>query len=161
MVMVDILLKQIELAEIRPNLGTGDETVQKVMKCLTQVVRAPWQGTHICENPDVDDFVDCNYCQTITIFYELLLDVVQYLCPKRAVKIEMPTDDDVEYPWDETVAETGTQEGLNTYEELQPSELMVTTPHGTRKSIETVIEMEGRKYNREMATYSRYWMKNM
>lgn len=64
-------LLQMDLAEIPRYLGTGDKLSQKILLTITDILKAPWTGTHLCDNPEFDDFVDCTVCRETTLFFEV------------------------------------------------------------------------------------------
>jgi hypothetical protein len=62
--MFEVIGRQMDLADIRPNQGFGARgTGTAVLPALVQIMRAPWLGAHTCHLPDTDDHVDCKTCQ--------------------------------------------------------------------------------------------------
>lgn len=70
-VMLDIILRQLELADYPVYEGTSSHQAQRLLAALNDTLKAPWAGVHLCDNPEYDDYVDCAYCRDTTIFYEV------------------------------------------------------------------------------------------
>uniref|UniRef100_A0A915IDA8 Uncharacterized protein n=1 Tax=Romanomermis culicivorax TaxID=13658 RepID=A0A915IDA8_ROMCU len=100
-VLLDILQRQFELNDVSKLISSNSNTISHILTALNDLLKAPWFGQHVCDDPTCDDFVDCLYCRDTTIFYQLLTELIQKLCPKDAVKIEMPPEED--YDWEEAV----------------------------------------------------------
>ena len=86
--ILDILVKQMELQEFPAHKGLENNDVKPVLELLRDTLRAPWPGVHTCEQihlmPDMDseeDFIQCNQCEVIAIWHQLSLILVEYFCP--------------------------------------------------------------------------------
>ncbi|VDP36413.1 unnamed protein product [Soboliphyme baturini] len=90
-IMLDVLLRQMELWDVPKNQGVESGLMQSVLILLTVMMKAPWSGIHVCENPDFDDFADCMYCRVATVFCQLLVETVQDICPRWYSKTEVST----------------------------------------------------------------------
>uniref|UniRef100_A0A914UX21 Protein unc-79 homolog n=1 Tax=Plectus sambesii TaxID=2011161 RepID=A0A914UX21_9BILA len=135
--IMDIILRQIELNDIPAYSGIGSERSQKLLCALSDILRAPWKGSHTCDQPDMDEFVDCNYCQETAIFYEMMMELMERLCPKDDVIISMPKDDD-KFDWGEELTETD-DAGDSSRGHMSSS---VTSPLGIKSRDHTLIDMQ-------------------
>lgn len=148
---------QIELNDIPSYSGISSEHAQKLLCTIGDILRAPWRGSHTCDQPDMDEFVDCNYCQETAIFYEvytimvaylsidrsseilqMLMELMERLCPKDDVIISMPKDDD-NFDWGEELTETD-DAGESSRGHMSSS---VTSPQGMKSRDHTLIDMRG------------------
>uniref|UniRef100_A0A5S6R432 Uncoordinated protein 79 n=1 Tax=Trichuris muris TaxID=70415 RepID=A0A5S6R432_TRIMR len=81
-IMLDILMRQMELSEFERNQGTQTDEAQVVLSVMTQIIRCPWHGVHYCKNAECDEYADCLFCRDSTVFFQLAVEVIQLLSPK-------------------------------------------------------------------------------
>ncbi|KFD70034.1 hypothetical protein M514_08994 [Trichuris suis] len=81
-IMLDILMRQMELSEFQRNQGTKTDEAQIVLSVMSQIVRCPWYGVHYCKNAECDEYADCLFCRDSTVFFQLAVELVQLLSPK-------------------------------------------------------------------------------
>ncbi|OUC42974.1 hypothetical protein D917_10138 [Trichinella nativa] len=86
-VILDILMRQMELGGFNKNQGTSSIMEQNIMCVIVDIIKLPWLGMHTCSNVECDQFADCVYCRDSTIFFQLAMETVATLCPSlgRAV----------------------------------------------------------------------------
>lgn len=85
LMMLDILLKQLELQEAPRNLGIYNDTSQQLMQLLATMLNGPWDGTHTCN--DQQESLNCLYCQNIAMWYQMSSKMLEYICPRDVAKI--------------------------------------------------------------------------
>ncbi|CAI9733136.1 QUALITY PROTEIN: unc-79 homolog [Octopus vulgaris] len=96
LMMLDILLKQLELQETPRNLGIYNETSQQLMHLLSTTLDGPWDGTHTCS--EEHQSINCLYCQNIAMWYQMSSKILHYICPRDVAKIpakELPKLDNL------------------------------------------------------------------
>ncbi|XP_050073343.1 protein unc-79 homolog isoform X4 [Anopheles maculipalpis] len=79
--MLDILLRQMELQEIEMHSGiytTVAENVCRLLKCMVTAANVG-MGNHSCR------LMDCAYCETSVMWHQLSTKLVQYLAPINPV----------------------------------------------------------------------------
>uniref|UniRef100_A0A182N8V5 Protein unc-79 homolog n=1 Tax=Anopheles dirus TaxID=7168 RepID=A0A182N8V5_9DIPT len=79
--MLDILLRQMELQEIEMHSGiytTVAENVCRLLKCMVTAANVG-MGNHSCR------LMDCAYCETSVMWHQLSTKLVQYLAPVHPV----------------------------------------------------------------------------
>uniref|UniRef100_A0A8W7NZG6 Protein unc-79 homolog n=1 Tax=Anopheles coluzzii TaxID=1518534 RepID=A0A8W7NZG6_ANOCL len=93
--MLDILLRQMELQEIEMHSGiytTVAENVCRLLKCMVTAANVG-MGNHSCR------LMDCAYCETSVMWHQLSTKLVQYLAPVNPVNppdppMQMVIDDE-------------------------------------------------------------------
>ncbi|ESO85360.1 hypothetical protein LOTGIDRAFT_154853 [Lottia gigantea] len=94
--MLDMVLKQMELQESPKHLGIYNETSREVMQLLTWMLRKDWDGVHTCLS-EVQK-VNCEFCQNIALWHQLAAQLMEHICPRDPLKIppkELPRFDEV------------------------------------------------------------------
>uniref|UniRef100_T1KYI8 Uncharacterized protein n=1 Tax=Tetranychus urticae TaxID=32264 RepID=T1KYI8_TETUR len=98
--MLDILIKQMELQDTPSHKGLENRDAEPVLILLLDILLAPWPGVHSCDQED--DYrhttdkedaqsVQCEYCEMIAIWYQLGLLLMEYFCPvMEATMIDIP-----------------------------------------------------------------------
>lgn len=85
--MLDILVKQMELQEVPAHKGLDKEQAQPLLTMLKDILEAPWPGVHSCEEVqllDVHGELDCpqcSMCELSAIWYQLALVLIEYISP--------------------------------------------------------------------------------
>lgn len=74
--MLDILLKQMELQDIDKHTGIGSNLCKDVCKLLKCMVTAPWISNHTCNSKN-----ECSYCEFSIMWHQLSLRLIKYLSP--------------------------------------------------------------------------------
>ncbi|KAK7103573.1 protein unc-79 homolog isoform X3 [Littorina saxatilis] len=108
-IMLDILLKQMELQESPRHLGIYNETSRQVMALLTHMIRKPWDGQHSCENETKK--VNCMFCQNIALWHQLASQLMEHVCPRDPLKLpakDLPRADEVKQQYQHTISESPT-----------------------------------------------------
>ncbi|KAK4872146.1 hypothetical protein RN001_016270 [Aquatica leii] len=91
-IMLDILLKQMELQEIDKYTGLTSNLSKDVCKLLKCMVTATWIGSHICNTKS-----ECGYCESSIMWHQLCLKLVIYLSPQYpAYPPDPPLEDNSE-----------------------------------------------------------------
>ncbi|XP_052119474.1 protein unc-79 homolog isoform X4 [Frankliniella occidentalis] len=76
--MLDVLIKQMELQEVEPHIGITTSTAQDACRLLKAMVGASWNGTHTCT-----DRTECMFCESCVMWYQLALQLVKFLAPEN------------------------------------------------------------------------------
>lgn len=74
--MLDILLKQMELQNIDKHTGIESNLCKDVCRLLKCMVTAPWISNHICNLKN-----ECSYCEFSIMWHQLSFQLVKYLLP--------------------------------------------------------------------------------
>ncbi|XP_062580313.1 protein unc-79 homolog [Saccostrea cucullata] len=93
--MLDLILKQLELQNFPKYLGLYNETSRQIMQLLTLMLGTRWDGTHICS--DEQQANSCMFCQNTALWHQVTSQVMQNFCPLSQVKIptkEIPRVDE-------------------------------------------------------------------
>ncbi|KAK5639447.1 hypothetical protein RI129_011939 [Pyrocoelia pectoralis] len=75
--MLDILLKQMELQAIEKHTGLNYNLCKDVCKLLKCMVTTTWIGGHSCNTKS-----ECGYCESSIMWHQLCLQLVIYLSPQ-------------------------------------------------------------------------------
>ncbi|XP_031336357.1 protein unc-79 homolog [Photinus pyralis] len=76
-IMLDILLKQMELQGIEKHTGLNYNLCKDVCKLLKCMVTTTWIGSHVCTTKS-----ECGYCESSIMWHQLCLQLVIYLSPQ-------------------------------------------------------------------------------
>lgn len=92
--MIDTLIKQLELQEIPQHKGLEQAEAQKVMILLHDIIKAPWIGVHTCSESENDkEDGPCLFCEMCAVWYQLAMVIIEYFCPvMEATMADIPTD---------------------------------------------------------------------
>ncbi|KAL3290395.1 hypothetical protein HHI36_023736 [Cryptolaemus montrouzieri] len=74
--MLDILLKQMELQNIDKHTGLNSTLCKDVCWLLKCMITTAWIGTHTCNSK-----TECSYCESSVMWHQLSLQLVKYLSP--------------------------------------------------------------------------------
>ncbi|XP_063983209.1 protein unc-79 homolog isoform X2 [Diachasmimorpha longicaudata] len=77
--MLDILLKQMELQDIDKHTGINTWVCRDACHLMKSIVAANWNDCHSCKEES-----ECTYCESRVIWHQLCLQLVMYLCPENA-----------------------------------------------------------------------------
>ncbi|XP_055589112.1 protein unc-79 homolog isoform X2 [Uranotaenia lowii] len=80
--MLDILLKQMELQEIEQHSGilsSVSESIFRLLKCMVTAAKVGL-GNHICLSKE------CGYCEASVMWHQLSTKIVQYLAPLNPMR---------------------------------------------------------------------------
>lgn len=75
-IMLDILLKQMELQNIDKHTGLNSSLCKDVCSLLKCMITSDWIGTHICNSK-----TECTHCESCVMWHQLSLLLVKYLSP--------------------------------------------------------------------------------
>ncbi|XP_076392328.1 UNC-79 domain-containing protein isoform X5 [Megachile rotundata] len=76
--MLDILLKQMELQNIDKHTGINTWVCRDACKLMKSIVASNWNNCHMC-NTDTE----CTYCESRVIWHQLCLQLVTYMAPEN------------------------------------------------------------------------------
>lgn len=84
--MLDILVKQMELQEVKGHKGLDTKDAQPVLILLRDTLKSRWSGTHTCGELRLDldpeaGSVQCLYCELCAIWFQLALSLIEYFAP--------------------------------------------------------------------------------
>ncbi|XP_044257463.1 protein unc-79 homolog isoform X1 [Tribolium madens] len=91
--MLDILLKQMELQDIDKHTGLNSSLSKDVCWLLKCMITAAWIGNHSCSSKS-----ECSYCESSIMWHQLSLQLIKYLSP---IYPAHPPDPPLEENWDE------------------------------------------------------------
>ncbi|XP_052267084.1 protein unc-79 homolog [Dreissena polymorpha] len=83
--MLDLVLKQLELQDSPRHLGIYNETSKELMSLLTNMLSVPWDGIHSCD--EEQETVNCQFCVNITLWHQLACQVMKQFSPRDPCKI--------------------------------------------------------------------------
>uniref|UniRef100_T1JB25 Protein unc-79 homolog n=1 Tax=Strigamia maritima TaxID=126957 RepID=T1JB25_STRMM len=90
LLMLDILLKQIELQEVDMHQGMDHIVSRESLSLIKEMICSPWAGTHTCKD---DTPHDCTFCELVTTFYQLSLEIIEFISPIMEVsKVQDESD---------------------------------------------------------------------
>ncbi|XP_063244249.1 protein unc-79 homolog [Bacillus rossius redtenbacheri] len=87
--MLDVLLKQLELQEVERHAGIHTALAQDVCRLLRFMLCTSWVGVHTCATSP-----ECQFCETCVVWHQLALALVQMLCPDHPVSPPDPQIDE-------------------------------------------------------------------
>ncbi|KAF8766719.1 Protein unc-79 like protein [Argiope bruennichi] len=104
--MLDILIKQLELHDINQHKGFEHSDAQSVLSLIRSLVEAPWEGTHTCNEPNQS--LQCIFCEICAIFFQLSLTLIEFFSPVMEVSMaDVPGESkevsEVKYPRESTL----------------------------------------------------------
>uniref|UniRef100_A0A1I7SQ44 Uncoordinated protein 79 n=2 Tax=Bursaphelenchus xylophilus TaxID=6326 RepID=A0A1I7SQ44_BURXY len=109
-VMVDIIAQQMKLNEGSNELNDHKDQLFVVMALIMQYPEGTSKfDSHSCQNPEADQFSDCIRCQQAVYLYQIVMQLVEQLCPKTEIRIEV--DDTNHSDW---LAEAQMSESITT-----------------------------------------------
>lgn len=85
--MLDILLKQMELQDIEQHQGINTsvcENLCRLLKCMvtaTAGTKTGIHGSHVCSEK-----MECQICEASVMWYQLATKIVQFLAPQKPVR---------------------------------------------------------------------------
>ncbi|XP_076339617.1 UNC-79 domain-containing protein isoform X3 [Tachypleus tridentatus] len=89
--MLDVFIKQLELQEVSPHRGLEGKEAQQSMTVMRNMLKAPWQGIHTCQEKTDDS--QCSFCELCSIWYQLALALIEYFCPVMEVTMsDIPSE---------------------------------------------------------------------
>ena len=67
---------------------------EQIISTCSDLLQNPFaRGEHQCNNPEMDEFLDCATCQQSVIVYQTLAQLVEQLCPKNQMAISVVDDE--------------------------------------------------------------------
>ncbi|XP_032682267.1 protein unc-79 homolog isoform X3 [Odontomachus brunneus] len=94
--MLDILLKQMELQGVDKHTGINTWVCQDACHLMKSIVASNWNSCHTCNISDTE----CTYCESRVIWHQLCLQLITYIVPENPA-----------YPPDTIVDETTDDHG--------------------------------------------------
>ncbi|XP_064117132.1 protein unc-79 homolog isoform X3 [Macrobrachium nipponense] len=79
--MLDVLFKQMEVQEVEKHQGLDGKESVPVMTLVRDMLGSSCLSPHKCDGEQ-----ECTTCELTTVFYQLEMDVVAYLCPRAAIQ---------------------------------------------------------------------------
>ncbi|KAK8775211.1 hypothetical protein V5799_031444 [Amblyomma americanum] len=95
--MVDILIKQLELQEITAHRGLATNEAREILSLLHSMLRLPREQHQCCQTGAGGGTgpvpVACLFCEMTAIWYQLVLSLIEFFCPVMEVAMaDIPTD---------------------------------------------------------------------
>ncbi|XP_076284317.1 UNC-79 domain-containing protein isoform X2 [Lasioglossum baleicum] len=117
--MLDILLKQMELQNIDKHTGINTWVCRDACHLMKSIVASNWNSCHVC-NSDSDG-AECTYCESRVIWHQLCLQLVTYMAPENPA-----------YPPDKIVDENAEDHGRKSPESSRKgdskADVVITMP---------------------------------
>lgn len=85
--MLDILLKQMELQDVEQHQGINTsvcENVCRLLKCMvtaTAGIKTMGPGSHVCSEK-----IECLICEASVMWHQLATKIVQFMAPQKPVR---------------------------------------------------------------------------
>ncbi|XP_066589783.1 protein unc-79 homolog [Prorops nasuta] len=76
--MLDVLLKQMELQDIDKHTGINTWVCKDACHLMKSIVAFNWNNCHVCKTE-----IECTYCESKVIWHQLCLQLVTYMCPEN------------------------------------------------------------------------------
>ncbi|GAB6020639.1 hypothetical protein CHUAL_003310 [Chamberlinius hualienensis] len=76
--MLDILLKQLDLQEVDLHQGLEHIVSKETLSLMLEMIKAPWAGRHTCLD---EESFECSFCELCTIFYQFSLELMEFVSP--------------------------------------------------------------------------------
>nr|XP_023011875.1 protein unc-79 homolog isoform X2 [Leptinotarsa decemlineata] len=105
LLMLDILLKQMELQDTDKHTGLNSTVCKDVCWLLKCMITAAWIGSHSCTSKS-----ECTYCESSIMWHQLSLELLKYLSP---VSPAHPPDPPLEENWEEAYSRKSPPENDN------------------------------------------------
>ncbi|XP_017847930.1 protein unc-79 homolog isoform X8 [Drosophila busckii] len=96
--MLDILLRQMELQDVEQHMGIHTsvcENVSRLIKCMVTAARVGL-SSHVCALK-VSEVAECAYCEASTMWHQLSTKLVEFMAPLNPVRPpDVPIEDIIE-----------------------------------------------------------------
>ncbi|KAG7202977.1 hypothetical protein KM043_010111 [Ampulex compressa] len=76
--MLDILLKQMELQDVDKHTGISTWVCRDACHLMKSIVASNWNNCHVCSAD-----TECTYCESRVIWHQLCLQLVTYMAPEN------------------------------------------------------------------------------
>ncbi|XP_043278465.1 protein unc-79 homolog isoform X2 [Venturia canescens] len=76
--MLDVLLKQMELQDIDKHTGINTWVCRDACHLMKSIVSANWNDCHVCKADS-----ECTYCESRVIWHQLCLQLIIYMAPQN------------------------------------------------------------------------------
>ncbi|CAN8031368.1 unnamed protein product, partial [Ixodes persulcatus] len=87
--MVDILIKQLELQEVTPHRGLNTSEAREILSLLHAMLRYPRAEHQCCQTGSAGGAggvpAACLFCEMSAIWYQLVLSLIEFFCPVMEV----------------------------------------------------------------------------
>ncbi|XP_028968019.1 protein unc-79 homolog [Galendromus occidentalis] len=97
--MLDILIKQLELQELNSHRGLNTKESKEIQILIREMLICEWTRTHDCTPPSTEEtgtqVVDlgCVNCELNSIWFQLALSLIEFICPVMEVAMaDIPGD---------------------------------------------------------------------
>ncbi|XP_011871476.1 PREDICTED: protein unc-79 homolog [Vollenhovia emeryi] len=77
--MLDILLKQMELQNVDKHTGLNTKVCRDACHLMKSIVTSNWNSSHVCDTSDIE----CSYCESRVIWHQLCLQLITYMAPEN------------------------------------------------------------------------------
>ncbi|XP_026830601.1 protein unc-79 homolog, partial [Ooceraea biroi] len=77
--MLDILLKQMELQNVDKHTGINTWICRDACHLMKSIVASNWNNCHVCDTSDTE----CSYCESRVIWYQLCFQLITYMAPEN------------------------------------------------------------------------------
>ncbi|XP_045481676.1 protein unc-79 homolog isoform X1 [Harmonia axyridis] len=126
-IMLDILLKQMELQNIDKHTGLNSTLCKDVCWLLKCMITTAWIGTHTCNSK-----TECTHCESCVMWHQLSLQLVKYLSPIYPARPPDP-------PLEETLEDPSNRKSPPESDKKEKSEVVLNMPMPEIHSIGGVL----------------------
>ncbi|XP_067215729.1 protein unc-79 homolog isoform X2 [Linepithema humile] len=143
--MLDILLKQMELQNVDKHTGINTSVCRDACYLMKSIVASNWNNCHVCSVSDSE----CTYCESRVIWHQLCLQLITYMAPENPAHPPDPIiDETLEDQKNKNSPETGKKSDSKTDviinmpvpEMHSVGGVLVHMPHIMTATVETVSE---------------------
>ncbi|VDM99235.1 unnamed protein product, partial [Thelazia callipaeda] len=90
--MIDIIAHQMALNDVCQQ--DVDTVAEKIFSTCAIILHKPYSRCkHNCDNPELDEFLDCSACQQSAVVYQTVATLLEKLCPKQELRISVHADE--------------------------------------------------------------------
>ncbi|CAM1320186.1 UNC79 (predicted) [Pycnogonum litorale] len=92
--MLDILLKQMEIQEIPSHCGMETQEAKDTLILMRDIVKVRWIGKHTCQMKK-NKPPNCDACELSSIWFQLCVGLLEYLCPIMETTVQDVPEEEV------------------------------------------------------------------
>ncbi|XP_065352317.1 protein unc-79 homolog isoform X2 [Cloeon dipterum] len=122
--MLDILLKQMQLQCMERHSGIWGALATEICKLLRNMIISPWVTSHKCDGKQSEE---CMFCESRVIWHQMALHLVTYIAPD--LPLQQP-DSEIEVFSSEEVEKGKNKSSPDSEkkQEMRPSDVVITMP---------------------------------
>ncbi|XP_059468536.1 protein unc-79 homolog isoform X3 [Neocloeon triangulifer] len=122
--MLDILLKQMQLQSMERHSGIWGALATDICRLLRNMIISPWVTSHRCDEKRGEE---CLFCESRVIWHQMALNLVTYIAPdlpqqQPESEIEVFSSEDIEKGKNKSSPDSEKKQ------EMRPSDVVITMP---------------------------------